>query len=123
MSDERRTHSQFSRIAVQCLELPARNAVVGPVRRTRTLTTPQEGPEMRKIVLSLTAVSALVVGAAIAPAQAMTVGTAAGMQAAIDNASMVEDAAYVCRHRYWSSRRVCWWRPNYRYRGWRGRRW
>ena len=32
-----------------------------------------------------------------------------------------EDVAYVCRHRYYSSRRVCWWRPGgYGWRrGWR----
>ena len=41
----------------------------------------------------------------------MTVGTASGIQAAIRDASQIEDVAYVCRHRYWSSRRACWWRP------------
>ena len=64
---------------------------------------------MRKILLSLTAASAIVAAASIAPASAMTVGTASGIQAAIDGTSAVEDVAYVCRHRYYSSRRVCWW--------------
>jgi hypothetical protein len=78
---------------------------------------------MRKTLLSLTAASAIVAAApiAIAPASAMTVGTASGIQAAIDGASAIEDVAYVCRHRYYSSRRVCWWTPSYRYRGWRYR--
>jgi hypothetical protein len=52
----------------------------------------------------------------------MTVGTAAGIQAAIADTSAVEDVAYVCRHRYYSSRRVCWWTPGYRRGFWR-RRW
>jgi phage terminase large subunit-like protein len=77
---------------------------------------------MRKILLSIATASAIVAAASVAPASAMTVGTAAGIQAAIDGTSAVEDVAYVCRHRYWSSRRVCWWRPGgfYRpYRRWR----
>ena len=77
---------------------------------------------MRKILLSLTAASAIVAAASVAPASAMTVGTASGIQVAIDDASAVQDAAYVCRHRYYSSRRVCWWTPGYR-RHWRWRRW
>jgi len=80
---------------------------------------------MRKIILSLTAASAIVAAASIAPASAMTVGTASGIQAAIDGSSAVEDVAYVCRHRYYSSRRVCWWSGGYGYgRPWRRyRRW
>ena len=66
---------------------------------------------MRKILLSLAAASALVAAASVAPANAMTVGTAPGIQAALDGTSAVEDVAYVCRHRYYSSRRVCWWTP------------
>jgi hypothetical protein len=78
---------------------------------------------MRKILLSLTAASAIVAAASIVPASAMTVGTASGIQAAIDGTSAVEDVAYVCRHRYYTSRRGCWWTPTYRYRGWRRRHW
>jgi phage terminase large subunit-like protein len=77
---------------------------------------------MRKILLSLTAASAIVAAASVVPASAMTVGTASGIQAAIDGASGVVDVAYVCRHRYYSSRRVCWWTPGYRRGHWR-RRW
>ena len=70
---------------------------------------------MRKILLSLTAASAIVAGASIAPASAMTVGTASGIQAAIDGTSAVEEVAYVCRHRYYSSRRACFWTGGYGY--------
>jgi hypothetical protein len=52
----------------------------------------------------------------------MTVGTASSLQTAIDAGSDVVDVAYVCRHRYYSSRRVCWWTPGYRRGYWR-RRW
>jgi hypothetical protein len=76
---------------------------------------------MRKFLLSLAAASAIVAAASVAPASAMTVGTASGIQTAIDNASAIEDAAYVCRHRHYSSRRACWWRPGYR--RWRWRHW
>ena len=79
---------------------------------------------MRKILLSLTAASAIVAGASIVPASAMTVGTAAGIQAAIADTSVLDEVAYVCRHRYYSSRRVCWWRPGGVHRPYRRyRRW
>src|SRR5438045_1413510 len=86
---------------------------------------PPGGSSMRKILLSLTAASAIVAAASIAPASEMTVGTASGIQAAIDGTSAVEDVAYVCRHRYMSSRRACWWQPGgYYYRPYRRwRRW
>jgi hypothetical protein len=77
---------------------------------------------MRKVLLSLTAASAIVAAVSVVPASAMTVGTASGIQAAIADTAAVEDVAYVCRHRYYSSRRVCWWTPGYRRGGWR-RRW
>jgi hypothetical protein len=76
---------------------------------------------MRKFLLSLVAASALVAVVPAAPASAMNVGTAAAIQAAIDDEALVQDAAYVCRHRWASSRRLCYWRPTYR-RVWR-RRW
>jgi hypothetical protein len=86
---------------------------------------------MRKLVLSLTAAAALVATASIVPASATMLGTAPSMQAAIDNAGAVQDVRYVCRHRPYSSRRVCWWRPGGPYwrhgvygprRGWYGPR-
>jgi hypothetical protein len=78
---------------------------------------------MRSLVLSLTAASAIVAGASVVtPAQAMTVGTASAIETAIDNLSAVEEAAYVCRHRYYSSSRRCWWRPSYGYYRYRSHR-
>jgi hypothetical protein len=78
---------------------------------------------MRKFLLSLTAAGALVVAASSAPASAMTVGAASGIKTAVADASMVDQVVYICRHRYWSSRRLCWWRPGgYRWhRHWRWR--
>jgi hypothetical protein len=78
---------------------------------------------MRKVLLSLTAASAIVAAASVVPASAMTVGTAAGIEAALAGTSMLDEAAYVCRHRYYRSSRRCWWTPTYRYRGWRRYRW
>jgi hypothetical protein len=71
---------------------------------------------MRRILLSLAAASAILSGAAaLAPADAMTgamtVGTASGIAAAIDETSALDQVVYVCKHRYYSSRRACWWRP------------
>jgi hypothetical protein len=76
---------------------------------------------MRKILLTLTAASAIVACASVVPAGAMTVGTASGIHAAIADTSALDEVAYVCRHRYYSSGRVCWWRPGgYGWRrGWR----
>ena len=78
---------------------------------------------MRRILLTVTAALAILSAPSLAPAQAMTVGTAAGIEAALADTSALQDVAYVCRHRFTSSRRVCWWRPGFRHRGWRWRRW
>ena len=76
----------------------------------------------------------LVSAASFTPANAITIGTGAahGIQSAVEDGNLVEDVAYVCRHRGYSSRRVCWWQPGggyyrgyrggyrgYRYGGWR----
>ena len=48
----------------------------------------------------------------------MTVGTAPGVQAALADTGVVDEVVYVCRHRYYTSRRLCWWRPGgYRFIG------
>ena len=73
---------------------------------------------MRATLLPLTLVLAIVAGATSAHAGAMTVGAAASIEAALAQQSLVEDAAYVCRHRFYTSRRICWWRPSFR-RYWR----
>ena len=78
---------------------------------------------MRKVLLFLAAASAIVAAASVVPASAMTVGTASGIQTGLADTSVLDEVAYVCRHRGYSSRRVCWWTPNYRSRrSWR-RRW
>jgi hypothetical protein len=64
---------------------------------------------MRKILLTLAATIAVAaVSVPTVPrANAMPVGAAAGLQAALQGASLLEEAAVVCRHRYRSSRRYC----------------
>jgi hypothetical protein len=79
-------------------------------------------------MLSLAAAAAIASAATLLPgrAEAMSVGTAAAIDMALADMSALEDAAYVCRHRYYSSRRVCWWtgRRYYYYRPYRSyRRW
>ena len=79
---------------------------------------------MRRFALALAAATALVSAASLAPANALTIGAGAaqGIQAAAQDGSLIEDVAYVCRHRYYSSGRVCWWRPGgYYYRPYRYR--
>ena len=68
---------------------------------------------MRRLVLSLAAATALVSAASLTPANAITIGTGAahGIQSAVQDGNLIEDVAYVCRHRYYRSGRVCWWRP------------
>ena len=64
---------------------------------------------MRTMLLSLAAAAALTSAAVLtAPrADAMIVGSAAAIQQAIQDTNLTEDVALVCRHRGWSSRRVC----------------
>jgi hypothetical protein len=55
----------------------------------------------------------------------MVAGTiVSGIRTAIAESGALVDVAYVCRHRYYSSRRVCWWTPSrpWRHRYWRSRR-
>ncbi len=72
---------------------------------------------MQKSLLSLAAAAAIVSSATLLPsrADAMSVGTASAIEVAVAEMGMLEDARYVCRHRYYSSRRVCWWAPVRRY--------
>jgi hypothetical protein len=75
---------------------------------------------MRRALLTLTAASTILSAAALAPAGAMTVGTASGIKAGLTETSAVDEIDYVCRHRYFTSRRLCWWRPRgYSWRVWR----
>jgi hypothetical protein len=75
---------------------------------------------MRQVLQTVTATVAILSAAALMPAQARTPGTAAGIEAALADVRAVDEVAYVCRHRYLTSRRLCWWRPGYRWR-WRWR--
>jgi hypothetical protein len=90
---------------------------------------------MRRIIFATAATLAIVAAGSLAPnrAEAMTFTTPAGVQAAIDGNTLVQEVAYVCR-RVWRCgpygcgwRRHCWWtgRPYWRGRHWRGhwRRW
>jgi hypothetical protein len=74
---------------------------------------------MRRSLLLLAAALAI---ATAAPAQAMMAGTASGIGAALADIGVLDEARYVCRHRFSTSRRICWWRPG-PYRGWRWRPW
>ena len=78
---------------------------------------------MRRVLLSLTAASAILTAAAVlTPASAMTVGTAQGIKTGLAETSAVDEVVYVCRHRYFTSRRLCWWRPGgYSWKFWRRR--
>ena len=84
---------------------------------------------MRRTVLAISATLALLVAGSLAPnrAEAMTLSTPAAIQAAIDDTSLAQDVAYVCR-RVWRCgpygcgwRRDCWWTGPRRH--WRGRYW
>ena len=68
---------------------------------------------MRRMLLSLIADAAIVAAVALTPQPvgALPSGTLAGVRAAVSGADLSERIAYVCRHRYYTSRRVCWWRP------------
>lgn len=75
---------------------------------------------MRRLLLSLATASAIFASASVVPASAMTLGSAPALQAAL--ADQVQDAAYTCRHRFYTSRRLCWWRPDFHRWHWRWRR-
>jgi hypothetical protein len=77
---------------------------------------------MRTSLLTIAA-AVLFAMATLSASQAMTLGTASGLRSAIEQTASVEDAVYVCRHRYWSSKRRCWWQPTYRGWRWHWRRW
>jgi hypothetical protein len=76
-----------------------------------------EEEAMRRFILSVAAAVAIMAAGALAPdrAEAMALSTPAGIQAAIDDTSLAQDVAYVCR-RVWRCgpygcgwRRSCYW--------------
>jgi hypothetical protein len=93
---------------------------------------------MRKWILLAALTAGLFSLTSLSPnrAEAMAIGTPAGMAAAIDGSSLAQDVAYICR-RVWRCgpygcgwRRICGWRGGYGWyggpgwrRGWYGRGW
>jgi len=74
---------------------------------------------MRRILLALAALTAILSSLALLPnpANAMTLAAPAGINAALQGHGLSEEAAYVCRRRcgpYGCARR-CWWTPGPRY--------
>jgi hypothetical protein len=61
-------------------------------------------------------VSALAAATILAPtrADAMTIGTASGIRAAIEGTNVIEDVRTVCSHNWNTSRRWCRWVPSRR---------
>jgi hypothetical protein len=78
---------------------------------------------MRKLLLTLVAACAVVFAACSAPAAVMSAGTAPGLKAAATAASPVTEAVYICKQRYWSGKRYCYWRPGGYHWRWRWRWW
>lgn len=80
---------------------------------------------MRKLGFSLIAACSIMVAAAALPARAMTATTAAGLKSAVVDSSAATPVVYICKQRYWSGRRYCYWRPGgYRWHWrWRWPRW
>jgi hypothetical protein len=76
---------------------------------------------MQKFALTIAAVAAVVAAGSMVStrAEAMTATAPAGLDAAIDEAKISENVAYVCR-RVWTGygwRRSCWYTPSrYHYR-------
>ena len=84
---------------------------------------------MRPTILAA-ATFAVLTAAAMTPANAMSLSTPAGVQAAIEDMNLTQDAAYVCRRirGRFGWRRSCYWTRGggyyYGRRHWRGyRRW
>jgi hypothetical protein len=77
---------------------------------------------MHRTILAVTGAAVIVSAASLMPAKAMTVGTVPGIEAALAETDALHEVPYVCRHRFYTSRRLCWWRPAFGYRGWRWRR-
>lgn len=72
---------------------------------------------MKRVLFSLAAAAAIAASALTLPnrAEALGVGAAAAMDDALHESSLIEESAYVCRHRWRTSRRVCWWTAPRRY--------
>ena len=63
---------------------------------------------MRRYFASMAAAAAVSFSLLVVPgANAMTVGTASGIQQGLAKTKAVEQVVRVCRHRFFTSRRVC----------------
>jgi hypothetical protein len=120
MRSELGKHGEFRRH--QCERSQLQTGIRAAVARATKQAEASGGNKMRKLLLSFAAASAVMTALVLAPAQAMTVGTASRLQAALADTILLEEARYVCHHRFYTSRRVCWWRPG-PYRKWRWRPW
>ncbi|HVV60568.1 MAG TPA: hypothetical protein VHD14_02315 [Pseudolabrys sp.] len=88
---------------------------------------------MRRTFLILSATLAILAAGSLAPtgANAMTLSTPAAVRAAVDDTSLAQDVAYVCRRvwrcGYWGCgwRRSCYWTGHryWRHRYWRHHYW
>lgn len=67
---------------------------------------------MRRTILAIAATLAVLAAGSLAPdrAEAMTVSTPAGIQAAINGTSLAQDVAYVCRRVWRCGPYGCGWR-------------
>jgi hypothetical protein len=88
------------------------------------IMSPWSDINMRTTVITMATAAAMLFATPLAPVSALPTGPgpAPGIAAALAEASSVHEARRVCRHRHYSSRRLCWWRPSFRYRWWRWRR-
>jgi hypothetical protein len=76
---------------------------------------------MRKLLPVAIAAGTLLPAIGVASAGAITPGTAARFKAAAMEAGAVEPVVYICKQRYWSGKRYCYWRPSGYHWGWRWR--
>ena len=58
-------------------------------------------------IFAFAAVAATIALLPVQAANAMTVGTAAGIQQGVATTNSVEKVVRVCRHRFWTSKRQC----------------
>ena len=74
---------------------------------------------MRKFLLILTIAGAI---APVAPATAMPLAPASDLAKAAAATRPLDQVVYICKQRYWSGKRYCYWRPggyHWRWRLWR----
>lgn len=76
---------------------------------------------MRKFLLILTAAGVLAFAAPAAVAGAMPV--ASDLKAAAAPARTLDRVVYICKQRYWSGKRYCYWRPGGYHWRWRWHLW